>query len=117
MSWLDVTRAAVGALLIAAGVAKLATHTSVVPFLETLSALPRGLTASIARILPWVEVAGGLLAALGRRPWSMYPAAALAVGFVLLLGWARLSGVTANCHCFGALDRLLGGPWPCCGRP
>jgi hypothetical protein len=103
MLWLDLVRAAGAMVLVAAGVSKLVSSTSVAPFLAAVG-VPAGGSRWLARVLPFVELLCGAVLAVGVGVWSVYPAAALTVGFAAVLVWARFLGVTDRCACFGVLE-------------
>jgi hypothetical protein len=102
--WVELTRAAVGVLLIAAAAAKVGSRSSVEPFLAALD-VPAAARRAVVRLLPAAELVSGVLLIVGWAPWATYPAAVLAIGFAATLGWARVLGVTQSCNCFGTLDQ------------
>jgi hypothetical protein len=103
VAWHAYLQVAVGVVLLVAAVAKVTPGGSVRPFLAAIG-VPGGLAAPLARALPAVEAASGLLLLLGRPSWAAVPAAVLTAGFTAVLGWAALAGVTESCRCFGAVD-------------
>jgi hypothetical protein len=110
MLWVDLTRAAVAAVLIVAAVAKwvpVAGGTTVASFLAALG-VPERASQRVARVLPAVELLVGALLLVGTGAWSTYPPAVLTVAFAAVLAWARFTGVTAQCRCFGVLDTEYG---------
>ncbi|MFB9965911.1 MauE/DoxX family redox-associated membrane protein [Sinosporangium siamense] len=95
---------AVGVVLFVAGVSKVVSKQSVLPFLVALT-VPRGVAEFAAKAVAPLEIACGvlLLAGLGSTP--AYLAAALCTAFAVLLLLAYRFGVTESCSCFGSLDR------------
>jgi hypothetical protein len=94
-----------GAMLLAAGVAKLADRRAVAPLLAALG-LPRALVEPVRRLLPFAEIgAGGWLLSARALPQAATAAVALSFVFAATLLLARLRGVDQPCRCFGAIDR------------
>jgi len=61
----------------------------------------------VARTLPWLEAALGvwLIAGFWLRG-SATLAAAMMLGFIGLMTWARLKGLNINCGCFGTGEKI-----------
>jgi Methylamine utilisation protein MauE len=103
MAWFVFLRSAVGAVFAAAAFAKLASRSSLRPFLEAL-AVPHAPARLIAALVPPVEALCGftLLAGVGR--WPALAACCLGIGFAVILIIARQTGVSVGCGCFGPMD-------------
>jgi uncharacterized membrane protein YphA (DoxX/SURF4 family) len=96
-------RVLVGLLLVVAGAAKITAGPEW--FLQTLlgyDLLPRPLAALLARSLPWIEVACGILLVLGL---FTRPAAAIGATLLLVFAFAITSAILrekqVDCGCFG----------------
>lgn len=61
----------------------------------------------VARTLPWLEAALGvwLITGIWLRG-SATLAAAMMMGFIGLMTWARLKGLNINCGCFGTGEKI-----------
>jgi uncharacterized membrane protein YphA (DoxX/SURF4 family) len=61
----------------------------------------------VARTLPWLEAALGLwlISGIWLRA-SATLSAALLLGFIGLMTWARLNGLSINCGCFGSGEKI-----------
>jgi len=99
-----VVRIAAGALLVAAGLLKLARPTEFHADLLAYDVpLPDAGWRAIAVVLPWVEVFGGAAFAAGVWPETTgVLVAVLALIFVGMLGQAVIRGLDLRCGCFGA---------------
>jgi uncharacterized membrane protein YphA (DoxX/SURF4 family) len=104
-------RIALGAILIYAAYAKLhfngAWHLRDYNFIfafgiDSYQMLPLWAVAFLARVLPWMELALGLLliAGIGLR-WVASITSALLVVFMIALARAAILGLAINCGCFG----------------
>lgn len=89
-------RIAVGVVLLVAGVAKLCQPS------WPATAKAFGAPARLVPVLPWVEIVLGALLVSGiGLPWTAVAAAALLVGFTLLVAARVLRGDAVPCGCFG----------------
>jgi hypothetical protein len=104
MYWAVMTQTAIGAVLVAAAIAKVVGQVSIRAFLDAL-AVPSPIGSLIAVALPVAEGSCGLLLILriGGDP-VLFAAAALAAAFAVTLLVAQARGVTTGCRCFGVLD-------------
>lgn len=97
-----VARLFLGIVLIVAGGAKIGRPLTAERAVQAYEILPQGLAASIGLVLPFVEIALGVLLVLG-----LFTRVAAAVGTLLMIAfiigitqaWAR--GLTIDCGCFG----------------
>lgn len=103
MEWGLFFNSAVGTVFLIAAVAKLATRTSLRPFLDAL-ALPPVAARLIAILAPPAEAACGVALLAGVATWPAAAATGLSIGFAAILVVARQSGVSVGCSCFGPLD-------------
>ncbi len=112
-------RIAVGAVLVAAGLLKLARP---LEFHADLLAyglpLPEAAWRFVGVIFPWVEVLGGAAFAAGFWPETVgVLVVTMALVFVGLLGQALVRGLDLHCGCFGAAGaELFGHPVAALGR-
>ena len=106
MSWPVVGAVAAGGILLAAGVGKAVVPGSVRPFLYALG-VPKPIVPMVVAGLPVAEILTGALLLAGIRPWPARAALALSVLFLGTLWWARQSGVSVGCRCFGVLDSAV----------
>lgn len=102
--WITFLQGVVGAIFLAAAVAKSASRASVTPFLTALG-FSSAARALVARMLPMAEGGIGLLLIVGVIPLvSCTGAAILSLAFVVALASASKAGIKEGCRCFGILD-------------
>ncbi len=106
-----VLRLALGALLLAAGVAKLTDRAGTRQAVAEYEVLPPAAANAFAALLPWVETSLGVLLLLGLATSA---AAALAVplflSFAAAISVNLARGRSFDCHCFGSLQNDEIGP-------
>ena len=105
---------AVATVLICSGALKLGRHRDFFKSMQTLG-LPAWLLRdyTFAKAFPFVEIGLGALIVLLPTSWHMVPlalAAALLVGFLVVIVRAVRSAVPASCNCFGGLGADEIGP-------
>ncbi|HEX2272480.1 MAG TPA: MauE/DoxX family redox-associated membrane protein [Acidimicrobiales bacterium] len=106
-----VTRLALAALLVAAGVAKLADQAGSRRAAEDFG-VPGGLAAPVALGLPVAELAAaGLLLVSPTARWGGLLALLLLAFFAAAIGVTLSKGRTPDCHCFGQLHSAPVGWW------
>jgi hypothetical protein len=94
-------------VLVIAGVAKIATRSSLVPVLLTVG-LPNRVATITAKCVPFAEIALGLMLAVGVAPRAGGLAAvALAVAFTVVQLLMRRRNVELPCNCFGGRVRSI----------
>jgi uncharacterized membrane protein YphA (DoxX/SURF4 family) len=94
------------ALLLWAGLAKGFDRQGSILAVSGYDVLPEGFVRPVAAVLPWVEVAVGLLLVAGLFVrFAGIATAALAVMFIAALAQAKARGLDISCGCFGG-----GGP-------
>lgn len=94
------------ALLLWAGVIKVADRQSAILSVDAYDVLPRALVTPVATLLPWAEIAVGLLLVTGLFVRVAGAAtAALVVVYVVGMGQAKARGLQIDCGCFS-----VGGP-------
>lgn len=94
------------ALLLWAGVTKAFDRQGSILAVDAYDVLPGGVVRVVAAVLPWLEIAVGLLLALGLFVrFAGAAAALLGVLFIAVLAQAKARGLQIDCGCFGG-----GGP-------
>ncbi len=69
--------------------------------------VPENLIYPTAQILPWLEIALGVVILSGLEiRWSSVVAAGLMLFFIVLLSITLFRGIETNCGCFGFGDRI-----------
>lgn len=105
-TWGLLAAIAVGAVLVASGVAKLASHS------WRSQAGDLGVPAPVASTVPYVEVVvGALLLVQWQRHLMGWVAALLFAAFTVLLVVRIAQGRRPPCACFGSLSVRPIGPW------
>jgi uncharacterized membrane protein YphA (DoxX/SURF4 family) len=90
------------ALLLWAGVAKAFAHQDSVLAVNAYDVLPVRLVEPVATVLPWIEIAVGVLLVLGLFVrFAGLATAALAAVFIAALVQAKVRGLEIGCGCFG----------------
>ena len=105
--WLSTAaRLLLGAVLVVAGMAKVADPSAAVAAVRAYELLPAGLVTPVGWGLPFLELVLGvlLLAGIAVRPVALATAVLLAV-FVVAVASAAARGLSIDCGCFGG-----GGP-------
>lgn len=104
-----ILRVAIGALLVAAGIAKIADPSG---FLAAILAYHLPLSATqlklAAVIVPWFELLAGLALVCGI--WvdaGLVAASGLSILFVAVAAQAAIRGISVQCGCFGALSERM----------
>lgn len=104
-----ILRFAIGAVFVAAGVAKIADPTG---FLAAILAyhlpLPMLQLKLAAIIIPWVELFTGMLVAIGI--WvdaGLVVTGGLSILFITVAAQAAIRGIPVQCGCFGALSESM----------
>lgn len=111
-----VARILLALVFIAAAVTKLRDSASVAATVGQLTMLSHRWATNVARWLPWVELAGGLLLAAGLFVGPVAAlTAALLLAFTAVLLRGLLTGRTIPCGCFGTADTRPAG-WSHIGR-
>ncbi|PRY63637.1 methylamine utilization protein MauE [Knoellia remsis] len=97
----------VAGLFLTSGVLKLRDRAGALAGVRGFSFLPEPLVPVIARVLPYVEIALGvlLLVTWGSAFTGVAALAlALAIGFVIVVGLSLARGERPTCHCFGEVS-------------
>lgn len=96
----------VGATLLVSGVLKQSSRQ------WPAQAASLGVSRSLARVVPPIEIAlGALLVAGVARAWTGWAAVVLLAAFTAFLVRRLRQGVRVPCACFGALSNRPVGPW------
>jgi uncharacterized membrane protein YphA (DoxX/SURF4 family) len=75
--------------------------------IDAMQVLPGAMVEPVARTMPWLELALGLLLAIGiQTRYVGTVATALLVGFFSMLLFLYLKGFQGDCGCFGPGERL-----------
>lgn len=105
-------RLAPASLLLWAGFAKAFDRQGSILVVDAYDVLPEGLVRVVAAVLPWVEIAVGLLLVLGLFVrFAGIATAALGVLFIAALAQAKARGLQIDCGCFGAGGPGAGVSW------
>ena len=100
------SRVAGAVLLLWAGFAKAFDRQGAILAVDAYDVLPRALVTPVATILPWAEIAAGLLLLAGLFVrFAGVATALLAAVFVAGMAQAKARGLAIDCGCFGG-----GGP-------
>ena len=92
----------VGAVLVAAGLAKIRSVESLAQYLAAFRLFPAQGNQILAVVLPWWEMAGGLLLILGLWEASAAIFSAILFGcFAISTLLALVNGISLDCSCFG----------------
>jgi uncharacterized membrane protein YphA (DoxX/SURF4 family) len=92
----------IGGLFVVAGYAKLANRFQFELAIESYQILPVWGVIAVARVLPWMEIALGLLILRGwQLRWFAGIATALLAFFLATMAITYSRGVEATCGCFG----------------
>lgn len=104
-------RLLLGATLLGAGLPKVGQPEVLLTTIEGYRLVPATLTGILAVVLPWLELATGLLltAGLWVRASAGIAAALFAVFLIAVLG-ALLRGIDISCGCFGSHSARVGFP-------
>jgi uncharacterized membrane protein YphA (DoxX/SURF4 family) len=75
--------------------------------IDSYKIIPVGAAESMARVMPWLELAVGiwLIAGVGLR-WAGLLSSALLVMFIGAMIRAKIQGLEINCGCFGNNEKL-----------
>ncbi len=94
-------------LFIYAGYTKIQSPLQFASAIEGYKLLPAGAVLPVAEILPWLEVALGILLLAGLKiRYIASGAAALLACFIVLLTFTYARGIQADCGCFGFGERI-----------
>jgi uncharacterized membrane protein YphA (DoxX/SURF4 family) len=105
-------RALPAALLLWAGLAKAFDRQGSILSVDAYDVLPDAAVRIVATLLPWLEIAIGLLLVLGLFTRVAGAAtAALGVVFILAMAQAKVRGLQIDCGCFGAGGAGNGVSW------
>jgi uncharacterized membrane protein YphA (DoxX/SURF4 family) len=75
--------------------------------IDAMQVLPGAMVEPVARTMPWLELALGVLLAIGiQTRYVGTVATALLVGFFSMLLFLYLKGFQGDCGCFGPGERL-----------
>jgi uncharacterized membrane protein YphA (DoxX/SURF4 family) len=100
-----------GLVFLTSGIGKLLGHSAFLLSISNLTFFPRPVEIAIVDVLPWVELALGvlLLAGVATQPVA-FIACVLAACFIFQNSWMVLHGMKNEpCSCFGILERVLSG--------
>lgn len=106
------SRVLLGFVFIIASIDKIAAPETFAASIQAYQSVPLAVVNLIAIVLPWVELASGILLAAGvsiRANASIV--GVLLAGFLVLIGTAMARGLNIDCGCFGAAHETLIG-WP-----
>lgn len=116
--WLEVAvlgcRLVVGGVFLAAGILKVADHNGMVAAVSAYKVVPSSLVDAVAWMLPWIEIAAGLMLILGLATrFAAWTITAMLVTFLVGLIQAKIRGLDIDCGCFatGAAPKEGGIPW------
>lgn len=109
MAWDVALQVAIGAVLLAAAVAKLGAPGPLRDFLAAWG-VPTPVVSAAAWAVPAGEAACGALLLTGLRPVPAVIAVMLSLAFVAVTVVAARSGLAVGCGCFGALDERRSTP-------
>jgi uncharacterized membrane protein YphA (DoxX/SURF4 family) len=99
-------------LLLWAGLEKVSDRQASILAVDAYDVLPEGVVEPVAILLPWTEVALGLLLLAGLfTRVSAGATAVLLVAFIAAMGQARARGLPIDCGCFGGGGRGDGVSW------
>jgi uncharacterized membrane protein YphA (DoxX/SURF4 family) len=100
LAW--IARIVLGGIFLYAGIIKAGASEQFLLSLLPFTFVPEVVLRPVAVLLPWLEIAGGVLVLL---PWSMRVGAGLLLGlllgFILVLAWALKENIIVSCSCFG----------------
>jgi len=100
-----VLRLVVGGIFVAAGVLKIAEPAGFAGDIGNYRLLPHELVNLLAIVLPWIEVAAGLLLVLGIwKRASALTITVLMIVFLAAIGQALARGLDVRCGCFGTVE-------------
>lgn len=106
------TRAALwllGGVYVAAGALKIADPLAFARAITDYDLLPEALVPAAAALLPWWEVAAGMLAIIGRwRGGALVLLASMSATFLAAGAVTLARGLSPECGCFGPLGGRLG---------
>lgn len=98
-----------GGIYIAAGVMKIADPMAFARAITDYDLLPDALVPAAAVLLPWWEVAAGVLAIAGRwRAGALVLLAGMSAVFLAAAAVTLARGLSPECGCFGPLGGRLG---------
>lgn len=107
LAW--ICRLALGVVFVIAGYTKLKSPFLFEMAVDAYRILPPWGVIVVARSLPWLEVALGLLLLVGWKLRYFSSFAALLVGFFVgVMAFTFSRGVEANCGCFGFGEKISG---------
>jgi len=106
IAWRLLCRGVPAFLLLWAGIAKVSDRQEAILAVGAYDVLPLGMVEAVATLLPWAEIAMGVLLILGLfTRFAGTSTAALAAVFIAAMGQAKARGLAIDCGCFGG-----GGP-------
>lgn len=106
IAWRLLCRGVPAFLLLWAGIAKVSDRQEAILAVGAYDVLPLGMVEAVATLLPWAEIAMGVLLILGLfTRFAGASTAALAALFIAAMGQAKARGLAIDCGCFGG-----GGP-------
>jgi putative oxidoreductase len=110
-------RLLLAAIFLFAGAIKASDSSQLAVAIAAFTDLPEGMTALAATLLPFIELAAGILLLLPKlfRIGAAIALALLAL-FMAAIGWALSEGLIIDCACFGESTPSLAGMWFALGR-
>ena len=106
IAWRLLCRGVPAFLLLWAGIAKVSDRQEAILAVGAYDVLPLGMVEAVATLLPWAEIAMGVLLILGLfTRFAGTSTAALVAVFIAAMGQAKARGLAIDCGCFGG-----GGP-------
>ena len=98
-----------GGIYIMAGALKIADPMAFARAITTYDLLPEALVPAMAVLLPWWEVAAGVLAVIGwQRGAALALMAGMSAAFLAASGITLARGLSPECGCFGPISSHLG---------
>jgi uncharacterized membrane protein YphA (DoxX/SURF4 family) len=99
-------------LLLWSGLAKAFDEQGSIVAVDAYDVLPDGMVRLVAAVLPWVEIAVGLLLLLGLFVrFAGIAAAVLGAMFIAAMAQAKARGLAIDCGCFGGGGAGAGVTW------
>lgn len=98
-----------GGIYIMAGALKIADPMAFARAITDYDLLPEALVPAVAVLLPWWEVAAGVLAVIGwQRGGALALMAGMSAAFLAASGITLARGLSPECGCFGSISGRLG---------
>jgi uncharacterized membrane protein YphA (DoxX/SURF4 family) len=110
-------RVGVAGVFLWAALSKVSDRQSVILAVDAYRLVPRALVTPVATMLPWLEIAIGLLLVSGAFVRAAAAGSAIVTGFfIVALSQAKARGLPIDCGCFGGGGAGAGISWWDIGR-